>query len=418
MRKYSPGVLALVLLSFAVVNADNWPQWRGPGLNGISNEKNLPVKWTTDENVVWKVPMPGLSGSTPIVWRDRVFLNVAEGDNLALWCVAKSKGEVLWKKPLGAGNVKMRKHNMSSPSPVTDGRNVYVMTGTGIFKAFDFGGKELWSRDIQKEYGNFGLNWGYASSPLLFEDSLYVQVLHGMKTDDPSYVMRVEKKSGKTLWKVDRPTNAIRESPDSYTTPGLLRYGKNTEIVITGGDCVTGHDPETGKELWRANGLNPENNPFYRIVASPIIFNEIIYAPTRVKPLLALKAGGRGDVTTSHLLWSTVNGPDVPTPVTDGKYFYIVKDNGVMFCLDAKTGAEVYAGQRIKTGTYSGSPVLADGKIYITNEEGVTSVVAAGPKFEVLAENALNEYTLSSPAISDGRIYIKTSGHLYAIGKK
>jgi outer membrane protein assembly factor BamB len=418
MRKRTLGVLAVFLFSLTVVQAENWPQWRGPALNGLSNEKNLPVKWTTEENVIWKVAMPGFSGSTPIIWRDRVFLNVAEGDNLALWCIDKSKGEILWKKLLGGGNVKMRKQNMSSPSPVTDGRSVYVMTGTGMLKGFDFNGKELWSRDIQKDYGNFGLNWGYASSPLLFEDSLYVQVLHGMKTDDPSYVMRIDKKNGKTLWKVDRPTNAIKESPDSYTTPGLLRYGKTAEIVITGGDCVTGHDPATGQELWRANGLNPDNNPFYRIVASPIIFNEIIYVPTRVKPLLALKAGGRGDITSSHLLWSTVNGPDVPTPVTDGKYFYVVNDRGIMWCLDAKTGAEVYGQQRIKPGTYSGSPVLADGKIYVTNEDGLTSVVAAGPKFEVLAENPLNDYTLSSPAISDGKIFIRTSQHLYAIGKK
>jgi outer membrane protein assembly factor BamB len=416
MRKL--GVLAVFLFSLTVVQAENWPQWRGPALNGVSNEKNLPVKWTTEENVVWKVAMSGVSGSTPIIWRDRIFLNAAQGDNLELWCVDKVKGEVLWKKPLGAGNVKMRKHNMSSPSPVTDGRNVYVMTGTGVLAAYDFNGTEVWSRDIQKDYGEFGLNWGYASSPLLFEDSLYVQVLHGMKTDEPSYVMRINKKNGKTVWKVDRPTNAIKESPDSYTTPALLRYGKVTEIVITGGDCVTGHDPTTGKELWRANGLNPENNPFYRIVASPIVFNEIIYAPTRVKPLLALKAGGRGDITSSHVLWSTVNGPDVPTPVTDGKYFYIVNDRGIMWCLDAKTGAELYAQQRIKPGTYSGSPVLADGKIYVTSEEGLTTVVAAGPKFEVLAENPLNDYTLSSPAISDGRIYIRTTGHLYAIGKK
>jgi outer membrane protein assembly factor BamB len=418
MRRYSLGIMALVLLSFVIVHAENWPQWRGPGLNGVSTEKNLPVKWTTEENVVWKVAMPGFSGSTPIIWRDRIFLNVANGDVLEFWCLDKSKGEVLWKKQLGAGNVKMRKQNMSSPSPVTDGRSVYVMTGTGILKGFDFSGKELWTREIQKDYGNFGLNWGYASSPLLFEDSLYVQVLHGMKTDDPSYVMRIDKKTGKTLWKVDRPTSAIRESPDSYTTPALLRYGKSTEIVITGGDCVTGHDPETGQELWRANGLNPDKNEFYRIVASPIIFNEIIYAPTRVKPLLALKAGGRGDVTSSHLLWSTVNGPDVPTPVTDGKYFYIVNDRGIMWCLDAKTGAEVYGQQRIKTGAYSASPVLADGKVYVTNEDGLTTVVAAGPKFEVLAENPLNDYVLSSPAISDGRIYIRTTGHLYAIGKK
>ena len=414
----SLAVVITLLASFVITRADNWPQWRGPSLNGVSNEKNLPVKWTVEENVAWKVPMPGYSGSTPIIWRDRIFLNVADSDNLFLWCLNKTNGEVLWKKPLGGGNVKMRKQNMSSPSPVTDGRSVYVMTGTGILKGFDFSGKELWTRDIQKEYGQFGLQWGYASSPLLHEDSLYVQVLHGMKTDDASYVMRIDKKSGKTLWKVDRPTSAIRESPDSYTTPALLRYGKTTEIVITGGDCVTGHDPATGKELWRANGLNPDNNPSYRIVASPIIFDGIIYAPSRNKPLLALKAGGRGDITSSHVLWSTGNGPDVPTPVTDGKYFYVVNDRGIMFCLDAKTGAEVYVQQRIKPGTYSGSPVLADGKIYITNEDGLTTVVAAGPKFEVLAENPLNDYALSSPAISDGQIFIRTAAHLYAIGKK
>ncbi|HEX5702562.1 MAG TPA: PQQ-binding-like beta-propeller repeat protein [Pyrinomonadaceae bacterium] len=410
--------IAIVLLSITFASAENWPQWRGPLLNGISTEKNLPLKWTVEENVAWKLAMPEWSGSTPIIWRDRIFLNVAERDELYLWCVDRTKGTMLWKKLLGSGNVKMRKQNMSSPSPVTDGKNVWVMTGTGILKSFDFTGKEAWTRDIQKDYGEFGLNWGYASSPLLFEDALYVQVLHGMKTDDPSYVMRIDKKSGKTLWKVDRPTEAIRESPDSYTTPALLRYGKTTEVVITGGDVVTGHDPATGKELWRANGLNPENAPMYRIVASPIVFNDLIYAPTRVKPLLVFKAGGRGDITTSHLVWSTNNGPDVPTPVTDGKYFYIVNDRGIMWCLDAKTGAEIYGQQRLKPGTYSGSPVLADDKIYVTNEEGLTTVVKAGPKFEILAENPLNDYCLSSPAISDGQIFIRTATNLYAIGKK
>lgn len=413
--------LAILILLFNVTSfayADNWPQWRGPGMNGVSSEKNLPLTWTTEENIIWKVALPGLSGSTPIIWRERIFLNVAEGSDLYLWCVDRKAGTLAWKKLLGSGNVKMRKQNMSSPSPVTDGKNVYVMTGTGVLKAFDFSGKELWARDLQREYGAFGLQWGYASSPLLADNALYIQVLHGMKTDDPSYVMRVDKTSGKTVWKVDRPTDAITESPDSYTTPALLRYGKTAELVVTGGDCVTGHDLATGKELWRANGLNPDNNPSYRIVASPVIFNEIIYAPTRVRPLLALKAGGRGDITTSHLLWSTLNGPDVPTPLTDGQYFYVVNDRGIMWCLDAKTGAEIYAQQRLKPGSYSGSPVLADGKIYVTNEDGLTSVVRAGPKFEVLAENSLNDYCLSSPAISDGQIFIRTSQHLYCIGKK
>jgi outer membrane protein assembly factor BamB len=410
--------LFLLVYLTAVVYADNWPQWRGPNLNGFSNEKNLPSRWSTEDNIDWKLALPGWSGSTPIVWRELIFLNIADGDTLELWCVDRNKGSILWKRPLGAGNVKMRKQNMSSPSPVTDGRNVFVMTGTGVLKGFDFSGKELWAREIQKDYGRFGLNWGYASSPLLLDDSLYVQVLHGMRTDDPSYVLRIDKKTGKTIWKVERPTAAIRESPDAYTTPALLRYGKNVEIVITGGDCVTGHDPATGKELWRANGLNPDNDPSYRIVASPVIFNEIIYAPTRVRPLLALRAGGRGDVTSSHVIWSTANGPDVPTPVTDGKYFYVVNDRGIMWCLDAKTGQEIYGQQRLKPGTYSASPVLADDKIYVTNEDGLTSVVKAGPKFEVIAENPLNDYTLSSPAISDGQIFIRTAGQLFCIGKK
>ena len=416
MKLRTAQLFAALILLASVANAENWPQWRGPNLNGVSNERNLPSRWTPEENIAWKLPMPSWSGSTPIIWRNRIFLNVADGNDLYLWCVDRTKGDVVWKRPLGSGNVKMRKHNMSSPSPVTDGVSVFVMTGTGIVKGFDFNGKELWARDIQKDYGAFGQNWGYASSPLLMEDSLYVQVLHGMKTDDPSYVLRIDKKTGQTRWKVDRATDAIRESPDSYSTPGLLRYAKNVEIVITGGDCVTGHDPATGKELWRANGLNPDNDPFYRIVASPVIFNDIIYVPTRVRPLLALKAGGRGDITTSHRLWSTVNGPDVPTPVTDGKYFYVVNDRGIMWCLDAKTGGEIYGQQRIKPGTYSSSPVLADDKIYVTNEDGLTTVIKAGPKFEVIAENALNDYCLSSPAISNGQIFIRTANHLYCIG--
>ena len=161
------------------------------------------------------------------------------------------------------------------------------MTGTGILKAFDFAGKELWMRDIQKDYGRFGLNDGYGSSPLLYEDALYVQVLHGMRTDDPSYLLRIDKATGKTVWRMERPTQARFESPDAYTTPALLRYGNTTEIVVTGGDVVTGHDPATGKELWRANGLNPSNDGSYRIVASPVVYGGLIIAPSRERPLLA-----------------------------------------------------------------------------------------------------------------------------------
>src|SRR5688500_13797836 len=206
----------------------------------------------------------------------------------------------------------MQKQNMSSPSPVTDGRTVWAMTGTGILKAFDFNGKELWMRDIQKEYGRFGLQWGYGSSPMLHGDSLYVQVLHGMKTDDPSYILRISKANGRTIWRVERPTIAQRESPDSYTTPAVVRHGNSLELVITGGDAVTGHDLNTGKELWRADALNPTNDLAYRIVASPVVHGELIIAPSRERPMLAMRPGGRGNVAKSHVMWEFQNGPDVP----------------------------------------------------------------------------------------------------------
>ena len=312
----------------------------------------------------------------------------------------------------------MMKQQMSSPSPVTDGTTVWVMTGTGLLRAFDFAGKELWLRDLQKDYGRFGIQWGYASSPLLHEDSLYVQVLHGMHTDDPSYVLRIDKASGKTLWRVERPTKARQESPDAYTTPALLRYKGVTEIVISGGDVVTGHDQATGKELWRADGLNPNNEGNYRVVASPLVHGETIVAPSRERPLLVLRAGGRGDVSKSHVMWRFNQGPDVPSPVSDGTYLYSINDRGIMFCLDLKTGSSVYGPQRLRNATYSGSPVLADGKIYITDEDGVTTVVRAGPKFEKLAENDFAEYTLSSPAVSEGQIFIRTDTALYAIGSR
>ena len=408
--------LCWMLLLPLVGYAENWPQWRGPSLNGVSGEQNLPVRWSTSENVAWKLGMPSKTGATPIIWGNRIFLNVADGGNLYLWCVDKAKGEPLWKKPIAGGNYQINKQNMSSPSPVTDGTAVFAMTGVGVLKAFDFAGNELWVRDIQQDYGKFGLNWGYASSPLLYGDSLYVEVLHGMKTKDPSYLLRIDTKSGKTVWRVERHTDAIRESPDSYTTPALLKYGDRVEIVISGADCVTGHDPATGKELWRATGLNPDHHSDYRTIASTVVFGDLFFVPTRVRPLLAFRAGGRGDISESHRLWSFNNGPDVPTPVTDGKYFYTVNDRGIMWCLDARTGQEIWGSQRLKPAVYSSSPVLADGKLYVSNEDGLTTVVKGGAKFEVLAENDLAGYTLSSPAISDGHIFLRTAQFLYAVG--
>jgi outer membrane protein assembly factor BamB len=461
----------LTLAAGSALIASDWPHWRGPSHNGVSGETGLPVSWNAacadpapapaagepapaaapagqrgrggggregrpltpfscrnleTKNVAWKIPLPAYSGSTPIISGDTIFLNVATAANtgeLELWAIDRRKQTVLWKRPLADTNHMERKQNMSSPSPVTDGKHVWVMTGVGMLKAFDFSGKELWSRNIQADYGKFGLNWGYASSPLLKDGALYVQVLHGMKTDDPSYILKIDTMTGKTVWRVERPTPAVHESPDSYTTPTWVEVNGRAELIITGGDVISGHNPATGAEYWRADVLNPQRNRAYRIVASPTVVGDLIIAPTRNNPMVAIRPGGKGDVAETHVVWTFAQGPDVPTPVSDGKLLYIVRDGGVAFALDVKTGETVYGPERLPPGTYSASPILADGKIYVTTEEeGVTTVYRAGPKFEILSSNSLagdcSPYCLSTVAVSDGQLFIRTASFLWAIGER
>ena len=473
--------LLVITVSSTIAAAQHWPHWRGPTFDGVSLETDLPVSWGAEcradsagaapvdrgpsdaaaelqpaytpvqgrgrgrgqggegrpvvsvdckdfdtKNVAWKLPLPAYSGSTPIIWGDTIFLNVATAANtgsIELWAIDRNKPEVKWKRLLVPSNHMERKQNMSSPSPVTDGQHVWVMTGFGVFKAFDFNGKEIWSRDLQADYGKFGLNWGYASSPLLRPDGLYVQVLHGMKTDDPSYILKIDKLTGKTLWRVERPTPAVQESPDSYTTPAWIEANGRAELIVTGGDVVSGHDPATGKEYWRADVLNPSRGGAYRIIASPTIVDGLIIAPSRVNPLVAMRPGGSGDVAGTHVAWTFAQGPDVPTPVSDGKLLYVVRDGGVVFALDVKTGQTVYGPERLPGGTYSASPILADGKIYVTTEEeGLTTVFRAGPKFEVLSSNSLlgdcSPYCLSSIAVSEGQLFVRTASYLWAIGER
>ncbi|MCB1035009.1 MAG: PQQ-binding-like beta-propeller repeat protein [Acidobacteria bacterium] len=419
-RFFLPLLSSLLALALAPAVAADWPQWRGPALDGSSEETGLPLTWSATENVLWRLAMPARSAATPIVWGDRIFLNISydpdKDGRLELWCVSRSEGKVLWKRPLGQGNELKYKQHMSTPSPVTDGKRVWVMTGTGVIKAFDFDGKELWARDLQKEYGTFGLQWGYASSPLLFEGALIVQVLNGMHTDDPSYLLSIDGGTGKTRWRTERPTKAIRESPDAYSTPMLLRREGRAEVVVSGGDVLTGHDAVNGKELWRVGNLNPGNSPAGRLVASPLVSGRRIFAFGKRGPIQAFEAP-EGSGAPPKLLWNYDKGTDVPTPVTDGTYLYVINDRAVAWCFEAATGRIVWGPERMPSGTYSASPVLADGRIYVTNEEGTTAVLEAGPKFNLLAENALGSYTLSSPAIADGKIYLRTSDYLYAIGR-
>jgi outer membrane protein assembly factor BamB len=450
-----PVILGLLLgcTAPATLLAANWPNWRGPHRDGTADARNLPETWTTEKNIKWKQEMPAWSGSSPMIWGDRIFLNspskdaptpAAEpapgaggrrpapglsrglamnspgGQELLLLCLDRATGKEIWRRQYDQGNSIQMKQNMSSPTPVTDGKLVWIVSGNGMVACFDFAGNEKWKFDLVKKYGKVGTNFGYGSSPLLLDGKLILQMLHGMKTDDPSYVFALNAATGEILWRVDRPTDAIHETPDAYTTPAVLETGGKKQIVVSGGGYVTGHDPETGKEIWRGGGLNPNNARDFRVISSPVVRDGMIYAPTRKNPLLAFKAGGTGDISQSHLAWSWTarGGPDVPTPVTDGKYFYMVDDPGAITCLDAKTGKVIYGPEDTGIGRVSASPILADGKIYITSETADVAVVEAGPKYRLIASNSLDgTYTLCTPAFADGEIFLRTGTHLYCISK-
>jgi outer membrane protein assembly factor BamB len=432
MRIIRHGIGILVAVMLAGCLWADWPQWRGPESNGTAPKAhNLPVSWSSSQNILWRTKLPSWSAATPAVLQDLIFATSAEEgsprlrseipgnpalDKIFLVAINRKDGSIRWQRQVDAGNRLFQKQNSASPSPITDGRYVWIMTGNGKLTCFALDGKEVWKRDIQAEYGKFGLNHGYASTPLLHRDRLYVQVLHGMLTDDPSYIFAVDKITGKTVWKMDRPTDARGESPDNYATPQMVKVEAKLQLVISGGDYVTGHELDTGKELWRMGGFNPSNNTANRTIASSLVIGENIFTPSmRGRPFVAFRAGGVGDITGKNQLWINNLGADVPTPTTDGKYIYILGDSGIMHCLEAVTGNIVYQGQRIENGTYSASPLLADGKIYCISEDGITTVVKAGPAFEILGKNKLESLTLASPVADDSQIFIRTADYLYCI---
>ena len=379
------------------------------------------------KNIAWKLPLPAYSGSTPIIWGDTIFLNVATATNtgvLELWSIDRNKQAVNWKRLITDSNHMERKQNMSSPSPVTDGKYVWVMTGLGVLKAFDFGGKEIWARNIQADYGKFGLNWGYASSPLLKGDALYVPVLHGMKTDDPSYILKIDKLTGKTIWRVERPNPAVQRIARRLHHAGVDRgerpRGADHHRRRRGVGSRSGHrqgilarrraESRSQRRLSHRRVADDRQRPDHRADARQPAGGDAARAAAATWP-------------RRHVAWTFAQGPDVPTPVSDGKLLYVVRDTGVAFALDVKTGATVYGPVRLPSGTYSASPILADGKIYVTTEEdGLTTVYRAGPKFEILSSNRLlNDcapYCLSTVAVSDGQLFMRTSSYLWAIGER
>ena len=437
MKTPTPQIFAAVSLALALAaHAENWPQWRGPAFNGTSPETGLPETWTK-ESAKWATPLPGVSGATPAVWGDAVFVSSPDAEkNLLLFCINRKDGTVRWKTQVSTGDITKRNGNMASPSPVTDGKLVWQLFGNGDIAAVDFKGAIVWQRHLGEEYGRFSINWIYGSSPLLYDGRLYIQVLQrnpappdypglaGGSPERESYLLALDPQTGKNLWKIARPSEAKLESQESYATPipHLGADGK-AQILIAGGNCLTGHDPATGKELWRGYGLNSKDGEWMRLVTSPVSAGGVaIAAGPKKEPLLAFRTDGHGDITTTGLAWKfdEKKTPDVCTPVFyQGKLFVLDGDSKTLTCLDPKTGDKKWQGALETRMVMRSSPVAADGKLYAMDENGTVFVCGTGDEFKVLATIPMGDANGSraSIAISDGQLFIRTTEKLYCIGK-
>jgi len=417
-RPASIVTLLAVLAVVSTARADNWPSWRGPTQNGVAPSGSYPVKWSATENVAWKVKLPGKGTSTPIVWEDLIILTAQEdGQNTAM--AINRRGKTIWKTTAGGLGIKgkHRKASGSNPSPVTDGKHVYVYFKTGDLLCLSLAGKVVWQTNLQKTWGKDTLWWDLGTSPVLSDKKVLVAV---MQTGG-SYVAAFDKLTGKLAWKRDRDLDAPLEAAQSYTTPIVLKRNKRETLLVLGADHVTAHDVDSGNETWRVGGLNPTGHKFFRSISSPVVAGDLLLAPySRGGTLTAIRLGGSGDVTKSHVAWSNTGGAsaDVPTPVVSGHRAFVCNDRGKLTCLDTRTGKALWSGvvEKNRTG-YSSSPILAGGRIYLTREDGKTFVVGSGETFEVIESNELGEFTVATPVFLNGQILLRTTEHLYCIGK-
>jgi len=426
----------VVAVSFAAGPAagGDWLQWRGPQLNGSTDEADLPVKFTKTENLAWVVRMPGVSGATPVVIGKRIFLvsTTRESDDLLAMCLSTTDGSTLWSKALGKGSSGGR-GEIAACSPASDGKTVWFLFGSGDLAATDLDGKVIWQRSLVKSYGCFAIKFGYSASPLLYKGRLYIPLLRREKpypyspgADLPfvpplkSYLLCLDAGTGKEIWKQIRSTDAADESREVYITPMPITAGGRTEIVIPGGEYITGHDAETGKELWRWE-FTKERNIWQRIVSSPLIGEGLIFqSQARGQVLYALRPGGKGRLGHGDYAWK-FTGPasDVCTPLLyRGRLYVLAEDAKVMTCLEPKTGKVVWQEKIGGAGPYRASPTGADGKIYCISEGGDFVVLAAGDKFEELYRFSLGARPCRSSIVAArGALYLRLSKHLACVRK-
>lgn len=414
-------LLAVSILSGAA-QAENWPNWRGPKNDGISGETNLPTEWTADQNVAWKLKLPGSGGATPVVWGDQIFLTAVVGNDLTLLCVG-SDGKVQWSQVVGTGNRDVRgdEGNSAANSPSTDGKHVWAMFANGAVACFTVDGKKVWSLDLQERYGRFDIAFGLTSTPVLDEGRLYFQLIHGRMNDEGSEgtVACLDAATGKQIWMQLRHTDGTHENKHSYASPMMYDHDGLKFVVTHGADFVIAHNLLDGREIWRCGNLNVKENydRTLRFVASPLCADGMIIVPTAKRgPVRAIRPDGKGDITFSKEahVWSHEKTPDVPSPLIHDGLVYLCMQDGNLYCLDQKTGEEYYA-ERTHRQRHRASPVYADGHLYLTARDGVISVVKTGKKFELVAQNELGESIAASPAIANSTIYLRTFDSLWAI---
>jgi outer membrane protein assembly factor BamB len=406
-----------VLLLPAVVQAGDWPQWRGPKNDGIAPDKGVALRWSADSNVKWKLKMPGMGSSTPCISKGKLFFTSQAGSEVVLVC-ASTEGKELWRKPLGQNKNKPRgdEGNDASASPSTDGTHVYVFAGTGLFAAFDFEGKEVWSFNAQDRYGKFKIQFGLHSTPLLHQNRLYMQLIHS----GGATVFAVDKKTGKEVWKITRESDGTDENEHSYASCFLWTNLVDAYLVVHGNDYATAHALADGKEIWRVGDLNPREkyNRYLRFVSSPVCTPDLIVVPSAKNgPVVGVKPDATGKVMrdSKHVQWRITNGtPDVPSPLVHGGLVYLVGEGGRLTVLDAKTGKEQYK-KPLKADRYRASPVVVEGHLIATAREGVFSVAKLGATAPKIEENKLPDRFTASPAISDGVIYLRGHEYLWAI---
>lgn len=407
-----------------------WPSWRGPHFNGVADGDKFPTKWTATENVKWKAKLPGKGASTPVVVDDKLILTYGEGTKDGVpganhvACLSLTSGETLFDTKVGQETVGQHvKGTGANPSIATDGEHAYAYFKSGDLACLDMAGKIVWQINLQENYGKQKdkngkgtLWWDLGNSPVLTKDAVVIALMHS----GPSFLVAFDKATGKEAWKADRNLGAPQEAAQSYTTPVLVKEGDHDALITVGADAVTAHDAATGKDLWQVSGLNPGQNGFFRSISSPVACDDIVIAPyARGNSLTAIKLGGKGDVSKSHVLWQHTeegSGADVPTPIAvDGKVYIFHDGRSKSFaCLDIKTGEQLWSVATPKNrASISASPIKAGDRFYVAREDGTVFVIKDG---KIESENPLDgEMFVATPVLVDGKILLRTVNSLYCI---